>query len=239
MAFCLGQGGRAPSFDNVHHRLRLGEIQPAVQKGSFRKFAAAGRHGAAFQCQLQCFPKGFGGAVNLDFHHIFAGVGVGRLHVHRQSFVHLLFPFFHVAEVHMVGQGLCKTFDFFRMKQGIRHGNGIHAADTQDAYAPFAGGGGYGCNGCFFVHIKLLKENRLKFIYIVTEWDNIFTKEMESPKRAVGNDGHRNLRPRGRWRQAAYSHFKGANDRNAAPPCRHFDHSAAEQQNLTLPWQAA
>ena len=53
------------------------------------------------------------------------------------------------------------------MKQGIRHIGSLTAADADNAYAPFAGGGGYGCNGCFFVHMKLLKENRLKFIYLL------------------------------------------------------------------------
>ena len=34
-------------------------------------------------------------------------------------------------------------------------------------------------------------------------------------------------------RQAAYGHFKGANDRNADSPLRHFDRSEAKWRNLT------
>ena len=167
VAFRLGQGGGAPGFDNVHHRFCLGEVQPAVKKGSFGKFAAAGREGAVFQSQLQGLPESFGGAVNLDFHHVFAGVGMGCLHVHRQPFIYPLALPNDMAEVEPVRLGLMKGCDFFRMKQGIRHIGSLTAADADNAYAPFAGGGGYGCNGCFFVHMKLLKENRLKFIYLL------------------------------------------------------------------------
>ena len=92
---------------------------------------------------------------------------MGCLHVHRQPFIYPLVLPDYMAEVEPVRLGLMKGCNFFRMKQGIRHIGSLTAADADNAYAPFTGSGGYGCNGCFFVHIKLLKENRLKFIYLL------------------------------------------------------------------------
>ena len=88
MAFRLGQGGGALCFDDVHHRLCLGQVQPAIQEGPLREFTAAGEDGPIFQGQLQGLPEGLHGPVNLDFHHVFSGVGMGGLHVDRQPLIY-------------------------------------------------------------------------------------------------------------------------------------------------------
>lgn len=77
--------------------------QPAVEKGSFGKFAAAGRRAPFSKASSNVSRRASIGAVNLDFHHVFAGVGMGCLHVHRQPPIYPLVLPDYMAEVERAG----------------------------------------------------------------------------------------------------------------------------------------
>ncbi len=132
--------------DQVHHRLGLGEVHPAIEKGTLRKFSRLRRARPGGE---QCFehpPRDEHPAVAGNFHHVLAGV-TRRTTMHAQQ--HLVERM--TVAVHHPDQplppgwkdhqiGLPRAY-FPRYRQRRRTGN------PQQGNGSFTEGAGHGGNG--------------------------------------------------------------------------------------------
>lgn len=156
VAFCLGKRSGTFGFDDVHDGFGLCEVEAAVQEGAFREFASGCRDGAVFKDERECLTEGFHGSVDLDFDDVFSCVGVRRFHEYGKAFVDDGFVSSDdVAEAHEVWRGFGE-FPAPGLKYFIGDAAGVDAADADDADAAFARACRNRCDGCFFVHVKLL-----------------------------------------------------------------------------------
>ena len=92
-----------PGLDHVDDRLRLGEIQLAVQEGSLCKFTRLGRPGPSPQTRLQHSSEDVDSAVTVDLHCVLAGKGMRPSHEHDKDFVYGLPVFLYIPVVDRVG----------------------------------------------------------------------------------------------------------------------------------------
>ena len=74
--------------DNIHNRLSLRQVNPAIQKSTLRKLASLRRTRTGSKSQLQNLLKRLNTAVALDFNHILRRIGTGSTHIHCQHLIH-------------------------------------------------------------------------------------------------------------------------------------------------------
>ena len=125
--------------DNIHNRLSLRQINPAVQKRTLRKLAGLRRTRTGSKSKLQNLLQRLHTAVTLDFNHILRRIGTGSTHIHRQ---HLIYK----AAVRIINMAISKRIHRIctkrlagsRLKQGLTHRQRLRSANTHNTYSTFA-----------------------------------------------------------------------------------------------------
>jgi hypothetical protein len=141
-------------LNQVNDRFGLGEIDPAVEKGSLSKLPGLGQAGSALQNRIQDFLENQNPAVGLDFHHVFAGVGSGLFHENRQDLIDHpsggVLGAKNLPKVKLVGKEGTRCSP--AAKDFPEDLPGLGAAEAYNADAPDPRGGGDGGNRVPWVH---------------------------------------------------------------------------------------
>ena len=80
-------GGVGAGPDHLQDRLRLGQVDPAGEKGAQGELSRLGQPGPLLQDQGQDSRQHPVAGVAVDLHHVLPGVGVGGLHPGEEHFV--------------------------------------------------------------------------------------------------------------------------------------------------------
>ena len=173
MALRLGEGRTAPGGDDVHDRLGLRQIDAAVQESPLREFSPLRQNRPRRQRQRQGLPERLPAAVDLDLHHILAGIGMGPLHIDAEPLIHKGAVPHDVAVAELLRLRRAERAAALHPENAVSHISRTVAADADDADAPFPGRRGDGGNGCFFVHSSSLYDSVLySFLYYtIRRWE--------------------------------------------------------------------
>ena len=105
----LGQGVLSGKFigggNQIHHRFRFRQIDPAAQKGPLGKLSGFSHPGAGCQHQIQDTLHDKGTAMGIDLYRILRRITAGSFHQGDHDFIDLIFLFIHNVTV-MNGIGL-------------------------------------------------------------------------------------------------------------------------------------
>ena len=148
----LGQGVLSGKFigggNQIHHRFRFRQIDPAAQKSPFGKLSGFSHPGASRQHQIQDTLHNKGTAMGIDFDRILRRITAGRFHQGDHDFIDLIFLFIHNVTVM---NGIClpgrQCADAFFIPVDFRRNlDCFRSADPDDTDAGFR----YGCrDSCY------------------------------------------------------------------------------------------
>jgi hypothetical protein len=135
------------AIDHFSHGLGLGQIKPAIDKSPLGKFTRPGRISSQINNPFQNRLKDKRPTMTINFHHVFAGIGMRSWHITDEDLIHgVPFSAENMAMVQSIGFEIpeCRTGGAKQLSPQLAAQG---AADTDNANSSGSEGSGDGDNG--------------------------------------------------------------------------------------------